>query len=204
MARPTKLTAQLQRQVVRELKTGVTVADTCAKVGIAQSTFYEWMKRGEADEEPFMEFAEAVSRALVDAKATAIKTLRSAMVPYTNKSRTVETFTEVRVKRNGETYEYKRVMERETVTTMAGDWRAAIEYLKRRYRDEWSEKSVVEYQDWRTEAIALIRQGEISQEAALEAFGSELAVELFREAGVSVQIGTGANAKRDEGTRSGS
>jgi len=142
--RNTKLTPALQKKIVKVLKTGATIADACAYVDIHVDTFYEWLKRGAANESPFSEFSEAVRRAQGNAKAVAIEAIHLASKPYKQTSKTVETYTETKIGRDGQPYEYKRSTERDTVTLMMGDWRAAVEYLKRRYPDEWSEKRILE------------------------------------------------------------
>lgn len=187
MPRPTKLTPQLQSKIVKLLKTGVTVTDACASTGIHKSTFYDWIERGEAGDEAFADFSDAVSRAHVNAKVVAIGTLRTAMSPYNQTTRRTETFTETRFNRQGEQYEYKRETVTKTITRMQGDWRAAVEYLKRRFPDEWADHLKVE--DWRTQAIADIRAGRITPEMfpeVVRAFDRATAEQLFAEAGISV------------------
>ncbi len=186
MARPTKLSDKTQKQLVNLIETGVPITDACSFVGIANSTYYDWVRRGIDGDPAYSEFSDAVSRAREAAKVTAIGTLRSAMAPTRTISKTTETFTETRVDSKGEPYEYKRVTERHTVTVIPGDWRAAIEYLKRRYRDEWSEKSIIEHQDWRAEAVEQIRDGKLSYEVLRDEFGEDLADQLFKSAGVPV------------------
>lgn len=199
--RKTKLTDPIQKQIVKLLKTGVTIADACSNVGIAQSTYFDWLKRGEAGEAPFAEFSKAVSRAHNDAKVAAIETLRTAMSPYKQKSTSTKTYTETRVvkDRSGNivldedgqprTYEYKEVTTTNTVTLMQGDFHAAIEYLKRRFPEEWSDRLKIE--DWRSQAIADIRAGKITPEMfpdLVEAFDKATAEQLFAEAGIAVTV----------------
>lgn len=63
MARPTKLTAALKRQIVRELERGAYAETAAEAAGIATSTLYDWLDRGARGEKPFSEFSEAVTRA---------------------------------------------------------------------------------------------------------------------------------------------
>ena len=44
--RPTKLTPDLQAKIVEALKAGNYAEVAARHVGIASSTFYDWMKRG--------------------------------------------------------------------------------------------------------------------------------------------------------------
>ncbi len=46
----------------------------------------------------------------------------------------------------------------------------------------------VKHEDWRTEAIQFIRNGEIEYEVLASEFGHSLAVELFKRAGVPVSV----------------
>ena len=144
MARPTKLNKTLQSKLVKLLRAGVSIADACAHVGLGERTFYDWMARGESGEDDFSQFSQDINRARNNAKVTAIDTLHSAAMPY--KTRTVykEHVVETRLKRNGEPYDYRHTSEHETINYFPGDWRAAVEHLKRRYPDEWSEKRILE------------------------------------------------------------
>ena len=178
MARPTKLNKTTQAKLVKLIKSGVSISDACANTGVAESTFYDWMERGGKSESPFSEFSEAVNRARNDAKVTAIGTLRNAMSPYKEASTTTETYTETKLTRSGDPYEYKRQTERKTVTLYAGDWRAAVEYLKRRAPDEWSEKHILELNlppDLLKRFVDAANAAGVSAGDALEAFVQELA-----------------------------
>lgn len=52
--------------------------------------------------------------------------------------------------------------------------------------------NTIKIDDWRSQAIADIRAGNIPFDALAEAFDADLATELFREAGIPVQTGKGA------------
>src|SRR3990167_9088242 len=144
MARPTKLNKTVQNNIVKLLKSGVSIADACSHTGIAESTFYEWQQRGNNGDADYTEFSEKVSRARNNAKVVAIDTIHSAALPTTTRTRKIHRVTETRENIYGKPYEYTLVDENEYVTEAPGDWRAAVEYLKRRFPDEWSEKRILE------------------------------------------------------------
>ena len=185
MGRRTKLNDKTQSEIVKLIETGAPIADACSTAGIAESTFYDWMNRGEAGEPEFSEFSKAVTRARTAARLVAVKALRHAMSPYKETTKTVETFTETRVGRDGKPYDYIRKTERETTTLYAGDWRAALEYLRRRDPANWQPPTKIEV-NWQDEAIADIRAGAVTYEALAEAFDEDLATQLFTRAGVPV------------------
>lgn len=131
----------MQKHLLAAIKTGATDIDACAYAGIAQSTFYDWIARGanEPDTE-FSEFSEAVTRARASAKMTAIGTLHSAMMPTETVKRTKHTLKETRVNTWGKEFIYEKTEEDEFTVHAPGDWRAAVEYLKRRHGNEWGDK----------------------------------------------------------------
>lgn len=205
MGRPTKLTPTLQKQLVAALKTGATVVDVCKSVGLGKATFYEWLAIGEAvidgtkharmpedptEQKRFVDFVDAVTRAQEDAKMSAIKTLRTAMNPYTETTKSTKTFKETRLKRDGTEYQYVRVEESKTTVRRQGDWRAAVEYLKRRYKDEWGDRLEV---DWRRE----LEQAGLDPDAQLDELTRQFEEHLRRGASAvdagSAEACTGAS-----------
>lgn len=142
--RPTKLNQAVQSKIVALLKAGVSISDACANSGITDRTFYAWLERAENGDEEFLQFSQKVNRARNDAKVTAVQTLRTAMTPTISRTRKIHRVTETRENIYGKPYEYTLVDENEYVTENPGDWRAAVEYLKRRFPDEWSEKRILE------------------------------------------------------------
>ncbi len=63
MSRPTKLSDAVVRTLTFALGEGASVEHACDYAGIHKDTFYAWLKRGEAGEEEFSDFADAVTRA---------------------------------------------------------------------------------------------------------------------------------------------
>lgn len=176
--RKTKLDKTVRGKIVKALKAGVTVADACQYAGVAEATYYNWIERGKAAEPEFLEFLEAVTRAKVDAKVTAITTLRAAMSPTVSRTKKTHRVTETKENVYGKPYEYKLVDEVETETAIPGDWRAALEYLKRRAPDEWSEKYILELNlptELLKRFVDATKAAGISAGDALEAFVQELA-----------------------------
>lgn len=132
----------VQKHIIAALKTGATDTDVCTHVGISQSTFYLWLERGAAEpDSQFSEFSDAVTRARVAAKVTAIGTLHTAMMPTQTVRRTKHTVTETRQNQWGKEFLYVKTDEDELTILNPGDWRAAVEYLKRRHNSEWGDKS---------------------------------------------------------------
>lgn len=90
MARPTIATSNLTEKVATLVRAGNRPIAAAGSVGVAQSTFYLWMRRGrraEALEEdghdvptkerPFLEFMESVVRAEAESEVLAVTQIRS-------------------------------------------------------------------------------------------------------------------------------
>lgn len=141
MARRSKLTPETIRTLEQLLSDGNTDKDACAAAGITTTTFYNWLKQGEqATWGKFSDFSDTVTRARATARQRAVAALKSAMVG----GQTVETYseliTETRHRKDGTPYtvELKKTTKREI--NHQPDFRAAVEYLKRRDAEHWSEK----------------------------------------------------------------
>lgn len=129
MARPTKLTPEVQASIVDLIEKGnyAVIAARCS--GIGETTFYTWMDRGrkaEEGEEPapadeiYRKFRAAVSMASARAEADAVAVLREAMLTGL-----------------AETHSDKDGNER---TVYRRDWRAADKYLERRHPKRWGNR----------------------------------------------------------------
>lgn len=140
----------------KHLGKGYTDRDVCAQLGVSKSSFYNWLNIAEAirderdypgvpeDDEQrqlFLDLLDGVTRARAAANRVAVDSLRAGMTKTVTTVKTEDVYTETRVnKHTGELYEHKETRIITTKTTHPGDWRAAIEYLKRRDPEHWSEK----------------------------------------------------------------
>jgi hypothetical protein len=71
-SRPSKLTPELQAEIILLIKMGNFVETTCGTVGINKSTFYDWMKKGKNSNHPqnkYRKFQEAVVQAMAWSEA---------------------------------------------------------------------------------------------------------------------------------------
>lgn len=78
MARPSKLTSEVEARIVEAVELGATWERAADAAGIGASTLREWRQRGEAGEEPFSAFLAALKRAEGDGVARALRTIRQA------------------------------------------------------------------------------------------------------------------------------
>ena len=63
MARPTKLTPELTREITSYIQDGNTPTISATLVGISPSTYFDWMSKGSNQQSGFMEFSESIKRA---------------------------------------------------------------------------------------------------------------------------------------------
>lgn len=95
--RPVKLTKKIQDEVVKLLKTGNYIETVSAYVGISKTTFYDWLKRGarekdrvernpkariRKDEKPFVDFSNAVQKAMAHAEIRDVTLIAKASEEY--------------------------------------------------------------------------------------------------------------------------
>jgi hypothetical protein len=69
--RKTLLTLEVEARIVDAIRQGAFDHVAAAAVGINPSTFYDWLKRGEAGDEPFAEFSKKVMEARAAARQDA-------------------------------------------------------------------------------------------------------------------------------------
>lgn len=120
MARPTKLTPEVQQKICDALKAGNYFETACEHAGIDRRTGYEWLERGEgrnknrASNAEFAQFAHAVRLSETEAEMHAVETWKSAF---------------------------------------GTDWRAAKDFLARRFPKRWQERKTLSVADLTDEQI---------------------------------------------------
>lgn len=149
MARRTKLSIDptLSTRIEDALKRGLTIAMTCAEVGIGQDTFYRYQKS-------YAEFQEMVTRAQQTAHIKAVEVFRSGLESQKENHVYIDEFSETRTKKGkdkegNETvipYTYTKKTTTKKVIEHPADPRIAVEWLKRRDSQNWSEKLYLEFE----------------------------------------------------------
>jgi Transposase len=80
VARPTKLTPKAKERIIQSIRAGNHVEPACRAAGIAPSTFYSWLARGEREPAGiYGAFCEELRLAEAEAEVHAVALLRRAM-----------------------------------------------------------------------------------------------------------------------------
>jgi transposase len=80
VARPTKLTPEIQERIVAAIRAGNYAEPAARSAGISPATYYRWLRRGEeASCGIYRDFYEAVRRAESEAEVYAVAVIRRAM-----------------------------------------------------------------------------------------------------------------------------
>lgn len=140
--RPSKFSLDIQKRIAEALAAGNTREASARYGGIHPATFFDWMNKGEAGEEPFVEFSEAIKKAESDAEVAAVAAIKRAGQGYTAPRTTIKTKTylEPRKQKDGSVI-YAEVTETETTQVEAREfsWQAAAWWLERRKPKDWKE-----------------------------------------------------------------
>ncbi len=78
MPRPSKLTPETQATICDALEKGNYRATAAASAGIHRNTLIDWEKRGEAGEEPYVDFLTAMQMAEAKAEMALVEEIRHA------------------------------------------------------------------------------------------------------------------------------
>lgn len=197
------LTAELAKQMVDFAAKGVPDVDNCQLARVTPESFYQWIRwgRGIAGEIPepkntpkaeqsralLLQFFQDITRARSESRKAAIDAFRTGLETQEETRTEIETFTEIRLNKNGEPYTYTKTTERTVIIMRPPDWRAGADWLERRARSDWNRKTEITVQNWEQETIRRIAAGEIDYQSFLDIFGDEpLAKRLFSAAGVDI------------------
>lgn len=204
------LDKKLIRAICGFLAEGGTDRDAAELAGISTAVFYKWIASGkfwkEHDRESAVavpngllttepgislsiEFMEGVTRARAKARRRAIQALKFGAEGGTSKRVVTKVFTETRQTRDGKgTWEYRREELINESTLHAPDWRAGVEYLKRRDRDNWTERIDSMAVDFETEIVKRIKIGAVDYAGLMDEFKDKaLVMSWFERAGVIPQ-----------------
>ena len=145
--RPTKLTPERQRLIVKLLEKGNLISTVCDAVGISEAAFCEWIEKGEGQElrpgrgrtgdQIYVEFAEATKRARARAETELLNRIEKAGLPEQS---LIERRTITRTPRDGP--QVTEVIER----WRALDWQASAWILERTHYEKYGEHTSADIQ----------------------------------------------------------
>ena len=160
--RPTKLTPDVQKRLCDALRAGNTRQAAAAYAGVHRSQFYRWLERGEkAKRGKFRDFRDTATRAENAAEVRCVAVLQKAAQGWPVKKTTTKTSKKI----IGRDEAGNPVYATETSTTVVEyteyDWRAALEWLQRRYPKEWGLRVKIEQivEDELSEALDRLQAG---------------------------------------------
>ena len=78
MARPTKLTLEIQERLIEALSDGNHIETSCEFAGIEASTYYRWMDWGKKGRKEFVEFCKSIQSAIARAEIASVSRIRFA------------------------------------------------------------------------------------------------------------------------------
>lgn len=210
--RNTECTPEITRKIAGGIAGGLSNRDAVALAGITESTFYGWLKRGEAEhdrltkslrgkpkgsEAPFLEFFETIKKAVPRRKQTLVGIIKKAAGGGETMTETKRTYKEVEQKDiDGKPY-FARILVEEVVIekTRASEWTAAAWLLERLHYDEFGRRNRVDVYDWRKEVKEMLDSGAITPEDVRDELGTDIAQEFFESVGIHY-VGSGpAEAK---------
>ena len=145
--RPTKLNSERAQAIVERLRAGCTRKTAAECGGVPYRTFLNWFQRGErATAGEFRDFYQQVEHAEAEAEEAMTKVVREAAEGYDASELHTTVKTEIRTKKtrspDGTVIEEPVPIEVRSTTKIVRterDPKLAIEWLKRRRREEWGD-----------------------------------------------------------------
>ncbi len=146
-AKPKLLKPDVAKTILTLVEAGNTDVDACLAGGVSTTTFYAWQQEvrevaeGKRDASTVsyylekVEFSDALTRARAIARQRAVEAIRNAIAGYDSKEVTIESgYRDV----DGKIIEVEITKTKSWRT--APDAKIALEYLARRYPDEWGKR----------------------------------------------------------------
>lgn len=216
MARPSKLTMQMLDNLDQLLGMGCTIEVACDAVNINRRTFYNWKMEsqrlcelGDAnptipvlpEDVPMLRFLPVITQANARAHVVATMAVRTGLTEQRYSDVTTETFSETRLRKNeqGEEvpYLYQETTTRTVTRVVPPDWRAGVEFLKRRDPATWNPPTKVEV-SFEEQAVKYIQAGEVDFWVMVEEYDDdyEFVAALFGRAGKTAPPRESAPANR--------
>src|SRR5262249_32221069 len=134
-----KFTPERVTRLLDGLKAGMTRSAACGAAGIDLDTLNRWQRR-------YAGFAVQVKQLEAEAEARYTSIISKAAFGHevTIRRETTKPIVVKTVDANGIKHEHlERITEVTHETRQESDWRAALEWLKRRRKDDWSERQEV-------------------------------------------------------------
>lgn len=152
--RPTKLTPELQKQIVTAMRGGNTLEASCQASAVSPVSARQWIRRGEGrmpGRKPakiYVSFAQDIKKARADAQIERVLRIRKAAQGGAVASRTTTTTT----RRKGEE---ETTVTKTTETFTLPQWQADAWHLERSDPDNWALKDRKELNELRRQVQEL-------------------------------------------------
>ena len=149
--RKSKLNEDVVKKITDALRVGNTRRAAAQAAGVSEQTLYNWLETGKsAKSGQFFEFFESVTRAEAECEVQNVAILKKAAAGWDTRTTRTKTHTvkEVTTDSSGKPIPGPNGEPLQTVTTQTEtvvtegrefDWRAALEWLKRRRRMDWGD-----------------------------------------------------------------
>lgn len=135
MARPTKLTPELQERLLADIRIGLPYAKAAERAGITETSFYNWKERGQTEKSGiYFEFLKEVKKAVTDAMLRNVGLILQAGQGGKEFTETKRVY-EIDDKGN-QTVTQEIITKKEA----APQWQALAWLLERRHPSEWGRK----------------------------------------------------------------
>lgn len=156
MARPTKLSPEVQERIVMAVRAGATREVAAALVPVNVRTLYRWLSNGHKHENGLQsQLSQAIEKAEAEFEAEAILRVRQSSIGGEIIARKTTT------RKDG------AIVVEETYTRP--EWTAAAWLLERKYPDRWGRRERIDLRVLREEAKRMAEELGLDEKAIVEA-----------------------------------